>query len=373
MEETIDYCTGWFEGIGTAVWSQCCAQHDIAYAEGGNLIDKIAADQALGDCVSAIGGTGMGVLMFVGVSAFGALFWNWKRKKVTSGSNTENPTRNPTMSNAGIASFKEKAPWVMATLMADFGIGVLDAAAIVGNGGYESDGLRPINEAKPTVPGSRGGYSWFQWTGSRRVAFEAYCARNGLDKSSDVAAYKWLFVELKGDERRAIPAIQRKNTLIEKVEAFEVTYERAGIKNYPARIEWAQRALDFYNSSSAKDRLPPWTEEVTLPSVVTPAPAPAPMPTPTWTPLPDVVVPPSPDEVGGPIEKAKGAAKGAAYGSLGVGVPAGALLFIMDIYGLIPADVDSVTLGFAFSTLLGAASSVIMSFKGAYDAKKNSV
>lgn len=61
--------------------------------------------------------------------------------------------------------FARKAPWIMALLMRDFPLGLEDAAAILGNLGHESGGLVQLQELKPVVAGSRGGYGWAQWTG----------------------------------------------------------------------------------------------------------------------------------------------------------------------------------------------------------------
>jgi hypothetical protein len=153
------------------------------------------------------------------------------------------------MSNA-IRIFKRKAPQYMRLLMRDFGFSLLDAAAILGNAGHESGGFTAMQERKPMVPGSRGGWGWFQWTGPRRRAFEAYVARNNLDPRSDDANYGFLFVELNGPERRAVAETKAAKGLENKVEAFEMAFERAGIKHYPSRITWAERALAAWNESA---------------------------------------------------------------------------------------------------------------------------
>lgn len=93
-------------------------------------------------------------------------------------------------------------------LMSDFPIGIDDAAAIAGNLAYESACFTVLQEIKPTVKGSKGGYGWPMWTGPRRREYEAYCKRNKLDPSSDETNYKWPFLELRGSEREAINALQ---------------------------------------------------------------------------------------------------------------------------------------------------------------------
>lgn len=150
---------------------------------------------------------------------------------------------------AGDTLFREKAPGIMALLMADFGLDAEGAAAILGNLGHESGGFRFLQEKQPMVPGSAGGYGWAQWTGPRRNAYEAYCERNGLDPASDKANYGWLWVELKGSEAKAIPAIKAAHGLDEKVKAFELAFERAGVKAYESRIAWANKALAAFHAA----------------------------------------------------------------------------------------------------------------------------
>lgn len=142
--------------------------------------------------------------------------------------------------------FRAKAPGIMRQLMADFELSVEDAAAIAGNLGHESAGFRFLQELKPMIPGSAGGYGWAQWTGPRRRQFEAYCKRNKLDPASDKANYGWLFVELTTTEKKAIPAVKYARGLEAKVKAFELAFERAGIKHYDKRLAWAGIALDAF-------------------------------------------------------------------------------------------------------------------------------
>ena len=153
--------------------------------------------------------------------------------------------------------FRSVAPAYMRLLLTDFPeLGVDDAAAVFGNAGHESKGLTDDQEDKPVVKGSRGGLNWMQWTGPRRKAMEAYCARNKLDPASDVAAYKWLYLELKGAEKAAIRALLNATTLKAKVEAFEKAFLRAGVKHYASRLRWAEMALDALQQSPAIPDVP---------------------------------------------------------------------------------------------------------------------
>jgi len=156
-------------------------------------------------------------------------------------------------------SFRAKAPSIMAKLLRDFPITPLDAAAIVGNAGHESLGLTVLQEMKPTVAGSRGGWGWMQWTGPRRRSFETYCKRTGKDPTSDDANYAFLFLELKGiegTEKAAIAKTVAAKTLDDKVVAFERAFLRAGVKHYPRRQRWAAIAREAWRAKSGEGPLP---------------------------------------------------------------------------------------------------------------------
>jgi hypothetical protein len=146
------------------------------------------------------------------------------------------------------STFRAKAPVLMARLMQEFPWSVEDAAAVAGNLGHESGGFAILQEIKPVVKGSKGGYGWAQWTGPRRVAFEKFCAGMKLLPSSDAGNTAFLIHELKTTERAAIEKTKAAKTLADKVVAFEKAYERAGVKHYPSRLKWAQIALDAYQA-----------------------------------------------------------------------------------------------------------------------------
>lgn len=179
--------------------------------------------------------------------------------------------------------FAKVVPGFMAKLLRDFPeLDVLDAAAIFGNLGHESKGLTDDQEDKPIVAGSRGGINWSQWTGPRRKAFEAYCKRNRLDPNSDLAAYKYLWLELKGLEgsegaalRKTIAAVGLEG----KVKAFELAYLRAhkDYKHYSSRLTWATRALEAWGNSAKMLEPDPFGEDM-RPAPDMPAPRPAPKP-----------------------------------------------------------------------------------------------
>lgn len=168
-----------------------------------------------------------------------------------------------------MSKFQEIAPRLMRDLLSEskFQFGLEDAAAIAGNFAYETGGFETMQEIKPVVPGSRGGYGWAQWTADRRRAFEAWAKRKGWSVESYDANYSFLIRELLGPEKRAIAAVKIAQGLDAKVKAFEASYERAGVKAYSKRVSWAKKALAAYHSAA-----------LALPSAPARRPAPRPAP-----------------------------------------------------------------------------------------------
>lgn len=136
----------------------------------------------------------------------------------------------------------------IALLMKDFSLSVEDAAAIVGNAGHESGGFKSLQEIKPLVKGSRGGYGIMQWTGPRRREAEAYWERNKLVPSDMMSNYKFLYVELSGPEGKVLPKLRATVGLDKKVEVFSSVFLRPGIPHMDSRKVWARRALEGWNN-----------------------------------------------------------------------------------------------------------------------------
>ena len=134
-------------------------------------------------------------------------------------------------------------------LMADFGFDELDAAAVLGNAGHESGGLKLMQEVSPRA--GRGGLGAFQWTGPRRTQFEAWLKRKGARPDDLDASYALLFRELTGPEKAAVAATKRAGGLRAKVEAFERSFERAGVPAIDSRHRWAQVALGIWREARA--------------------------------------------------------------------------------------------------------------------------
>src|SRR5690606_31175142 len=54
------------------LWLSCCVAHDYAYWKGGSYQDRLAADEALEACVSAVGEPEIALLMLAGVRVGGS-------------------------------------------------------------------------------------------------------------------------------------------------------------------------------------------------------------------------------------------------------------------------------------------------------------
>ena len=157
------------------------------------------------------------------------------------------------LSDGPIAKFKtgklfaQKAPQIMARLQRDFGLNQTEAAAVLGNLGHESAGFKAFEEG-----GHGPGRGWAQWTdpGRKRRFFE-YAQRAGLDPKSDEANYGFLRWELKHTHKQAIAALKAAGTPEAKMQAFERSFEGAGVKNYPSRMRYMNEALGAAKANPA--------------------------------------------------------------------------------------------------------------------------
>jgi hypothetical protein len=100
-----------------------------------------------------------------------------------------------------------------------------------------------MQELKP-VGGGRGGWGWCQWTGPRRVAFEAFATARELDFASDEANYGFLQHELtETSEKSVLPRLRGADDVGEATEVFMRKFLRPGAPHLASRVKWADRAL----------------------------------------------------------------------------------------------------------------------------------
>lgn len=155
--------------------------------------------------------------------------------------------------------FEDNSRFLMDNLKKDYGLSREQAAGIIGWWGGES-GLDPgINEMKPLVPGSRGGFGIAQWTGPRRKALEEFAEKNNMPLSSVQTQYMFFKEEVKkypqfdkimknvknaGDLRQAILAFQE----------FQTGGDPRAIVALGRRFENANRALSIPDAKQLKSR-----------------------------------------------------------------------------------------------------------------------
>lgn len=77
MPFTTDGCSMFPDGTinDHTLWLECCVEHDKAYWKGGSYPDRVRADRALRDCVSASGAPFIAEIMLEGVRVGGSPFW----------------------------------------------------------------------------------------------------------------------------------------------------------------------------------------------------------------------------------------------------------------------------------------------------------
>lgn len=142
--------------------------------------------------------------------------------------------------------FATLAPQVIQALSTDLGISPEQAAGVVGQLGFESDGLQAINERQPMVPGSRGGFGWSQWTGPRREAFETWAGQNQLDPGSPEANYGFLLHELTNTpESKVVEALKAAPDAQTAGRIFTEQFLRPGIPAQDQRASWTDKAMNF--------------------------------------------------------------------------------------------------------------------------------
>lgn len=138
--------------------------------------------------------------------------------------------------------FTDKAKVYMPRLMKDLVLTKEQAAGIFGNIGGETGGFAALQEKKPTVAGSKGGYGWLQWTGPRRKKFEAWCKTNSLNPAADETNYRYLIEETLTDEGHSLIQLRKTKTIEAATETFMSQNLRPGIPNLAGRINYAKQA-----------------------------------------------------------------------------------------------------------------------------------
>jgi len=157
------------------------------------------------------------------------------------------PSGSPPSGTYGL--FRQKAPIVMRRLIQDVSVSEVQAAAMLGNIGWECGGFRALQEVKP-VMGGIGGLGWCQWTAARRAAFVNWLRDNGWGENyhEDEANYGYLLYELRGPQRSSLDAVKGTSMVESATKTFMDIFERPNAQ-YAAldnRIGLATIALQEY-------------------------------------------------------------------------------------------------------------------------------
>lgn len=172
--------------------------------------------------------------------------------------------------------FGQIGPRLMGDLQRDFGLPAHAAAGIVGNLGHESGGFSQMQEQAPTIPGSRGGFGYAQWTGPRRDAFEAWAKQNNLDPTSYEANYGFLKHELQNTpEGKVLDGLRSAPDVASATRVFQDQFLRPGIPATGARLNYANQAAGFQPPPAPVQTaaLPPPTMNDAGPQMGAPAPS----------------------------------------------------------------------------------------------------
>ena len=157
------------------------------------------------------------------------------------------PSGSPPSGTYGL--FRQKAPVVMRRLIQDVSVSEVQAAAMLGNIGWECGGFKALQEVKP-VMGGIGGLGWCQWTAARRTSFVNWLRDNGWGENyhDDEANYGYLLYELHGPQRSSLNAVKGTSMVESATKTFMEIFERPNAK-YAAldnRIGLARIALQEY-------------------------------------------------------------------------------------------------------------------------------
>lgn len=141
-------------------------------------------------------------------------------------------------------------------MMRDLTLDSIKVAGFFGNMAVESDQFRALQEYKPTIKGSKGGWGWVQWTGPRRRQFDAFAKSEGYALDDEEAFYQFLLHELQTTERGALAAVRKTTTVDEAAEVVMKRYERPGIPHLDKRKQYAREALEVLESVAGGSKSP---------------------------------------------------------------------------------------------------------------------
>jgi hypothetical protein len=147
------------------------------------------------------------------------------------------------MPNTGESTMKT-ANKLFTDIKSELGVSDAVAAGIVGNLAHESGGFLQLQEIDPMIKGSRGGFGYAQWTGSRRVEFEKWAADKGIDPNSYEANKGFLIHELKNTaEGSVLKELENVTDPLEATKIISDKFLRPGKPHMNSRLAWTKTLL----------------------------------------------------------------------------------------------------------------------------------
>lgn len=173
----------------------------------------------------------------------------------TDYSDTNTSTAGGVQSTSGKGfEFEATSKRLVEDLKRDFDLTTMQASALVGNLATETDNFNTLQEYKPVVEGSRGGYGFAQWTGPRRDRYEAWTKEQGLDPSTYEANYGYLKYELSNTDpeignmgKNTIKRLKKAKNLDEATRLVMDGYLKPGTPHLAKRQKSAASILGFFD------------------------------------------------------------------------------------------------------------------------------
>lgn len=150
-------------------------------------------------------------------------------------------------------NYQETSQRLVDDLMRDFDLTKVQASAIAGNLAQETGEFKFLQEKKPTVKGSKGGYGFAQWTGPRRKAYESWAEENGLDVNTYEANYGYLKEELENRQKgtiesmgiKTIENLKKMDDIDDATQYVSEYFLRPGIPHMNKRKKYAKEILEM--------------------------------------------------------------------------------------------------------------------------------
>jgi len=112
-----------------------------------------------------------------------------------------------------------------------------------------------MQELKPVVKGSRGGYGFAQWTGDRRKDFESWASENDLDLNSYEANFGFLMHEIQNTrEGRFLEKLEATDNIEDATRVVSEGYLRPGKPMMSSRIKYSKKYFSTDQSNGLMSR-----------------------------------------------------------------------------------------------------------------------